>query len=107
VAKTRKTARKSGAKRVSGAKKSAAKGAVKKSVRKTAKKPTRKPTKKAPAAPTELDLRPLKKQLREHVEKLTASRSSDPRVQSAMGKLQRLYAELGQECTPTMTLPLA
>ena len=98
MAKTRKTARTSGAKKVAGAKKSAVKKAVKRSVKRTARKRP---------APTELDLRPLKKQLREHVEKLTASRSSDPRVQSAMGKLQRLYAELDEECTPTMTLPLA
>jgi hypothetical protein len=96
VAKTRKAARKTGAKKkVSPAKKVAAKKTVKK-----------KAAKKAPAS-TELDLRPLKKQLREHVAKLGASRSSDPRVQSAMGKLQRLYAELDEECIPTMTLPLA
>lgn len=88
MAKTRKSARKSSAKKASGAKKSA-------------------PRKKAAKGPKELNLRPLKKQLRAHMALLSAAPTSkDERVQSAIANLQRLHDALNLDCDPTMTIPL-
>jgi hypothetical protein len=89
VAKTRK---KSSAKKPSGGKKAAGK-----------KKATRKTTR---ASAKELDLRPLKKQLRSHIDKLKSGKSADVRVQSAIANLSRLHDELNADCNPTMTIPL-
>ena len=89
MAKTRKSARKSSAKKASGAKKSG--------TRKKARKPS----------PKELDLRPLKKQLRQHMTQLSAAPTAkDERVQSAIANLQRLHDALNVDCDPTMTIPL-
>ena len=93
MAKTRKKAAKSSAKKAAGGKKAAGK-----------KKAPRKPSR--PSA-KELDLRPLKKQLRAHIEKLKAGTSSDQRVQSAIANLSRLHEALNADCEPTMTIPLA
>jgi hypothetical protein len=98
VAKARKSARKTGG----GSRKAAVKASRKKASGKT-----KTAKKRASASKNELNFGPLKKQLKAHVEKLSASRSSDPRVQNALSSLQRLQAELTQECTPTMTIPLA
>jgi hypothetical protein len=88
VAKARKSAKKSSAKKASGAKKSGAKKAKK-------------------ASPKELDLRPLKKQLRAHMAQLSAApTASTERVQSAISNLQRLHDALNVDCDPTMTIPL-
>jgi hypothetical protein len=92
VAKTRKSAKKASTKKASGAKKAA--GGKKKA-------------RKSPS-PKELDLRPLKKQLRAHVAKLSAAPTAkEVRVQNAIANLQRLHDELNQDCEPTMTIPLA
>ena len=94
MAKTRKATRKSAAtKKASSAKK--ATGGKKKATRKKGIKRAK-----------ELDLRPLKKQLKAHVDLLSRSGSSDKRVQSAMASLLRLHEELNEECIPTMTIPL-
>ena len=94
MAKTRKAARKPVAtKKASSAKK--ATGGKKKATRKKAMKSAK-----------ELDLRPLKKQLKAHVALLKGSGSSDQRVQNAMASLLRLHEELNAECIPTMTIPL-
>ena len=90
MAKARKSAKKSSAKKASGAKKSGAKKKAKK------------------ASPKELNLRPLKKQLRAHITQLsTASTAKTDRVQSAIANLQRLHDALNVDCDPTMTIPLA
>ncbi len=92
MAKTRKKAVKSSTKKASGAKKAAGK---------------KKATKRASrASANELDLRPLKKQLRAHIEKLKGGKSADPRVQSAISNLSRLQEALNIDCEPTMTIPL-
>jgi hypothetical protein len=90
VAKTRKTASRSGS-----AKKASKKAGAKK----------RAPRKSAP--PKQLDLRPLKKQLKSHIDLLSKGDPSNERVQGALARLQRLDAELAQDCDPTMILPLA
>jgi hypothetical protein len=94
VAKTRKTARKS-----SGAKKAAA---VKRGLgRKKTARPTR-----AARGPKELNLRPLKKQLRDHMDQLSRSKSTDPRVQQTIATLQQFHERLNSNCDPTMSVPL-
>jgi hypothetical protein len=99
VAKKRKTAGKSGsAKKASGVKK--ATGAKKKALK------ARRSGAAKSSSPKELDLRPFKKQLRAHVETLSASKSTDQRVQNAIASLLRLQDELNEECIPTMTIPL-
>jgi hypothetical protein len=96
LAKTRKGARKiAPTKKASGAKKKVA-----------SKKAAGKPRASA-AKPRPLDFRPLKKQLRKAVERLSGARTTDPRVQNAIASLQRLHADLNENCDPTMTLPLA
>jgi hypothetical protein len=89
VAKTRKSVKKS-AKRTSGVRKAAS--GKKKAVRAPARK--------------ELDLRPLKKQLKAHMKTLSGATSKDLRVQNAIASLSRLHEELNEECIPTMTIPL-
>jgi len=63
--------------------------------------------KAAAKATKELDLRPLKKQIRAHVDMLSRATGGDARVSGALASLQRVYAELNEECLPTMTIPLA
>lgn len=86
-----KARKKSSAKKPASAKKA---GAKKKSPRKKASSKT-------------LNLRTLKKQIREHVKKLSAARSADPRVGEALASLQRVQKELASACGNTMVIPLA
>ena len=97
MAKARKSARKT----TGGARKAAAKTARKKTSGKT-----KAATRRTRAAKNELNFGPLKKQIKDHVARLSASRSTDPRVQNALVSLQRLQSSLTEECTPTMTIPL-
>lgn len=90
MAKTRKATSKSGSAKKASTKKASGK---KKAARKTSK-------------PTELDLRPLKKKLKEHIDLLSQGDQSNERVRGALARLQLLDAELAQDCDPTMILPL-
>ena len=58
-------------------------------------------------ATKELDLRPLKKQIKAHVEMLSRATSGDKRVADAITSLRRVHMELDRHCDPTMTIPLA
>jgi hypothetical protein len=99
LAKTRKTAKKSSSvKKASG---------VKKKVSGVAKKKAAGRPRASAAKPRPLNFRPLKKQLRKAIDRLSGARTTDPRVQNAIASLQRLHAELNENCEPTMTLPLA
>ena len=91
MAKARKSAKKSSAKKASAAKKSGAKRKAKK------------------ASPKELNLRPLKKQLRAHITQLSTAPTAKngTACQSAIANLQRLHDALNVDCDPTMTIPLA
>jgi len=92
LAKARKTARKTaGGSRKAGSKKAAGKKVAKKRATKASKH--------------ELDLGPLKKQIRAHVQLLSTAKSSDPRVAGALETLSRARAEL--ECGDSMIIPLA
>jgi hypothetical protein len=54
-----------------------------------------------------LDLRPLKRQIRAHVEMLSRASGGDQRVTNAIASLRRVQQELDEHCDPTMTIPLA
>ena len=72
------------------------------------KKGARKAVKRARAASSkELDLRPLKKQIKLHIDKLSKRAAVDSRVQDALASLQRVQTELSNACQPTMVMPLA
>ena len=58
-------------------------------------------------ATKELDLRPLKKQIKAHVEMLSRATSGDKRIADAISSLRRVHMELDSNCDPTMTIPLA
>jgi len=58
-------------------------------------------------AAKELDLRPLKKQIKAHVEMLSRATSGDKRIADAISSLRRVHMELDSNCDPTMTIPLA
>jgi len=59
------------------------------------------------ASAKNLDLRPLKRQIRAHVEMLSRASGGDQRVTNAIASLQRVQQELDEHCTPTMTIALA
>jgi hypothetical protein len=101
VAKTRRTARKSGgAKKVSAAKRGSGRKKTGSGRKKTAR------VGRAAKVPKELNLRPLKKQLKAHMELLSRSTSTDPRVQGAIATLQQFHERLNSDCDPTMSIPL-
>ena len=95
MAKTRKAA--SAKKKTSSAKASRAKKSA------GGKRAARKPAKPA----KELDLRPLKKQIKAHVDMLSRARGGDKRISDAIASLRRVHMELDANCDPTMTIPLA
>ena len=90
MAKTRKKAKTSSTKKATAVKKAA--GGKKK-------------TKKA-SSRKELDLRPFKKQLKAHVVRLSASKSTDPRVLDALTRLRQAEDALSDSCGTTMIIPL-
>ena len=55
---------------------------------------------------TKLDLRPLKKGIKKHIEALQKAKSPGGRVQEAIDTLTRSLNELNDECLPTMELEL-
>jgi hypothetical protein len=101
LAKTRKVA--SAKKKTSSAKKSMAK----KSMAKKSTGGKKKGKSGGAKAAKELDLRPLKKQIKAHVEMLSRATSGDKRIADAITSLRRVHMELDSNCDPTMTIPLA
>jgi hypothetical protein len=55
---------------------------------------------------TKLDLRPLKRGIKKHIEALQKAKSPGGRVQEAIDTLTRSLNELNDECLPTMELEL-
>jgi hypothetical protein len=107
LAKTRKAASSAKKKTATAKKKSVAKkatGVKKKSAggKKKAARGTRRST-----SAKELDLRPLKRQIKAHVEMLSRATGGDKRISDAIASLRRVQQELDQNCDPTMTIPLA
>ena len=54
-----------------------------------------------------LRLTALKKQLRDHMKQLSASKSADPSVGQALASRQRAHQDLASICGNTMVIPLA
>lgn len=96
---------------------SASKGAKKKAAvrpRKPMKKAARKkPVKRvaAPAyvtgleSPDQVDFRPLKKQISEHIARLDSAKVMTPSIENALKSLRQVQVDLNGECSPTMILP--
>ena len=80
---------------------------AKKSIAKKSTGGKKKGTSTRAKATKELDLRPLKKQIKAHVEMLSRATSGDKRVADAITSLRRVHMELDSHCDPTMTIPLA
>jgi hypothetical protein len=55
---------------------------------------------------TKVDLRPFKKRIKAHIDKLKAAKSPEPQVALAIDTLSRSLDELNDECLPTMELEL-
>jgi seryl-tRNA synthetase len=55
---------------------------------------------------TRLDLRPLKKNIKKHIDALKAAKRPEGKVQEAIDTLTRSLQELNDECLPTMELEL-
>jgi hypothetical protein len=110
LAKTRKAASAKGktAARKTAAKKTAAKKPVaKKSAGKKKAAGRKAAPRSAAKASKEIDLRPLKRQIKAHVEMMSRATSGDKRIADAIASLRRVQAELDENCDPTMTIPLA
>ena len=101
MAKARKTARKgaSGGRKAATSRKASSKKAVGR--KKSARKPARRGSAK------ELNLTPLKKQIRDHVQRLSGAEAVDPRVAEALSTLRRAQSELESACGASMIIPLA
>ena len=54
---------------------------------------------------TEVDFRPLKTQMRAHIERLGKVKEPSPAVANALRALQQASDELNAECQPTMIIP--
>jgi hypothetical protein len=76
---------------------------------KTARKPARRILVKKPVTGlekyTEVDFRPLKAQMRAHIERLGKVKEPSSAVSSALRALQQASDELNAECQPTMIIP--
>jgi hypothetical protein len=107
LAKTRKAASSAKKKTATAKKKSVAKKATA-GRKKTAggRKKSAGATRRATSA-KKIDLRPLKRQIKAHVEMLRRASGGDQRVTNAIASLQRVQQELDEHCTPTMTIALA
>ena len=90
MAKTRKTSRKPASRKK----------------KKTATKPKGSTTLSVKMKGTKVDLRPLKKGIKKHIEKLQKAKSPEAKVQAAIDTLTRSLNELNDECQPTMELEL-
>lgn len=89
MAKTRKTSRKPASRK-----------------KKTATKRKRASTRSVKMKGTRLDLRPLKKDIKKHIDALKAAKRPEGKVQEAIDTLTRSLQELNDECLPTMELEL-
>jgi hypothetical protein len=87
----------------------AAKKAAPKTKKKTASKPARKILVKKPVTGLEsykeVDFRPLKAQIRAHMERLAKVKEPSTAVANALRSLQQVTDDLNVECLPTMVLP--
>ena len=53
----------------------------------------------------QVDFKPLKTQIRAHIERLSKVKDASPAVANALRVLQQVSSDLSAECSPTMVLP--
>ena len=79
--------------------------------KKSAKKPARRAAVRKPRTGLEsykeVDFRPLKMQIRAHMERLGKVKDQSPAVANALRSLQQVSESLSAECSPSMVIPTA
>ena len=83
---------------------SSSKGKKKKSVRTPARRAAAKP-RTGLESYKEVDFRPLKTQIRAHIERLEKTKDQSPAAANALRSLQQLSETLSVECSPSMIIP--
>ncbi len=77
--------------------------------KKSAKTPARRAAVRKPRTGLEsskkVDFRPLKTQIRAHIERLGKTKDQSPAVVNALRSLQQLSETLSVECSPSMIIP--
>ena len=76
--------------------------------KKSAKKPARSAATKLRTgleSSKEVDFRPLKMQIRAHIDRLGKAKDQSPAVANALRSLQQLSETLSVECSPSMIIP--
>jgi len=76
--------------------------------KKSAKKPARAAVTKPRTgleSSKEVDFRPLKMQIRAHIDRLGKAKDQTPAVTNALRSLQQLSETLSVECSPSMIIP--
>lgn len=53
----------------------------------------------------ELDLRPLKQQIKKHIDRLSVVEKPGKRTRAALASLRRVQRDLTRACMPTMVIP--
>jgi hypothetical protein len=54
--------------------------------------------------PKKADFRPLKRQIRAHIKRLSSVKDPSAKVQSALQSLKQVQRSLSRDCLPTMVL---
>ena len=85
---------------------SSAKGKKKKSAKKPARAAATKPRTGLESS-KEVDFRPLKMQIRAHIDRLGKVKDQSPAVANALRSLQQVSESLSVECSPSMIIPTA
>ena len=93
------------AKKRKGSRPSPAKGSKKKKATKPARIVVVKKARTGLESPKHVDFKPLKTQIRAHIERLSQVKDPSPAVANALRSLQQVSADLSSECLPTMILP--
>ena len=84
---------------------SSSKASKKKSARKPARSVAVKKPRTGLESVKEVDFRPLKTQLRAHIDRLSKVKDPSPTVANALRALQQVSSDLSVECSPTMVIP--
>jgi hypothetical protein len=84
---------------------SSSKGKKKKSVRTPARRTAATKPRTGLESNKEVDFRPLKTQIRAHIERLEKTKDQSPAAANALRSLQQLSETLSVECSPSMIIP--
>ena len=84
---------------------SSSKGKKKKSAKKPARRAAARKPRTGLESYKEVDFRPLKMQIRAHMERLGKVKDQSPAVANALRSLQQVSESLSAECSPSMVIP--